>query len=192
MRRTRTVRGPPLGRTANRPGSQRVVWPEDAGLIRSASACPRAADGNRPQSATRTANAPRPQRREHGRAAWNLSTNLSPCRAAADGDRPRSASGSDREPSRFAARCLARRRGAYPERFGLPTRCGRGPSAVRPVSDRERSVVPLSHGPVVPFRLSPSKSAPGTVKYPLRCNPQRRPGAFRRHRPPGWISSSWG
>ena len=37
----------------------------------------------------------------------------------------------DREPSRFAAPCLARTHRPFPERLGLPTRCGRGPSAVR-------------------------------------------------------------
>src|SRR5207248_81493 len=38
----------------------------------------------------------------------------------------------DREPSRFAAGCLARRRrGFSKERFALAACCGRGPSAVR-------------------------------------------------------------
>jgi len=37
----------------------------------------------------------------------------------------------DREPSRFAAGCLARSHRPFPERLGLPTRCGRGPSALR-------------------------------------------------------------
>jgi len=39
--------------TANRPGSQRVVRPEDIALFQSASACPRAADRDRPRSALR-------------------------------------------------------------------------------------------------------------------------------------------
>src|SRR5439155_5159330 len=54
----------------------------------------------------------------------------------------------DREPSRFAAGHLARRRGAFPERLGPPTCCGRGPSAVRqrrktPCSSQNRE---LLHG----------------------------------------------
>src|SRR6266704_6632416 len=43
--------GTALHWTANRPGSQRVVRPEDIALFQSASACPRAADGDRPRSA---------------------------------------------------------------------------------------------------------------------------------------------
>jgi len=39
--------------TASRPGSQRVVWSEKFGLFQIASACPRAADGDRPRSALR-------------------------------------------------------------------------------------------------------------------------------------------
>src|SRR5213080_3475714 len=45
--------GTALHSTANRPGSQRVVRPEDIALFQSASACPRAADGDRPRSALR-------------------------------------------------------------------------------------------------------------------------------------------
>ena len=37
--------------TANRPGSQQVVWLEAIALFQSASACPRAADKDRPHSA---------------------------------------------------------------------------------------------------------------------------------------------
>ena len=37
----------------------------------------------------------------------------------------------DREPSRFAADYLARKRRNFPNNFSLPTRCGRGPSPVR-------------------------------------------------------------
>ncbi len=43
--------GTALHWTANRPGSQRVVRPEDIALFQSASACPRAAGGDRPRSA---------------------------------------------------------------------------------------------------------------------------------------------
>jgi len=39
--------------TANRPGSQPVVWPKDIALFQSTSACPRAADGDCPRSAPR-------------------------------------------------------------------------------------------------------------------------------------------
>src|SRR5207249_11013456 len=44
------------------------------------------------------------------------------------------ASSPDREPTRFAAGCLARRLRAFAERLGLPTRCGWGPSGPGAVS----------------------------------------------------------
>jgi len=48
--------GTALHWTANRPGSQRVVRPEDIALFQSASACPRAADGERPRPVVRIGN----------------------------------------------------------------------------------------------------------------------------------------
>jgi len=44
----------------------------------------------------------------------------------------------DREPSRFAAACLVRKDHPTPVRLFLPTRCGRGPSALRPETSPSR------------------------------------------------------
>src|ERR1051326_2662248 len=78
-----------LARTPNRPGSQRVVWPEGVGVFQSASACSRAADGDRPRPGLpRAANRPGSQR-----VVWpegvGVFQSASACSRAADGDRPR-------------------------------------------------------------------------------------------------------
>jgi len=92
--------------TANRPGSQRVVWPEDIALFQSASPChalrtgtvrrpaclgPRTVPARSRLSGLKTSPFPRAPR-PATRCGWGPSTG-----------RP----ASDREPSRFAAGCLA-------------------------------------------------------------------------------------
>ncbi len=117
--------------TANRPGSQRVIWPEDIGLFLNASARPRAADGDRSRSALRrTANRPGSQR-----VIWpediGLFLNASARPRAADGDR-----------SRSALRRTANRPGSqqviWPEDTGLSQNASARPRAAD--GDRPRSV----------------------------------------------------
>ena len=70
--------------STNRPGSQRVVGPEDIALFQSASTCPRAAGGNRPRSALKcphlaktiaTGTQPSGRRVFECSCAWKLSRN---------------------------------------------------------------------------------------------------------------------
>jgi outer membrane protein insertion porin family len=62
---------PSMNRTANRPGSQQVVWPEDCRLFQTASPFPRAADGDRPRSEGVGSRSQCMRKNE-----WRLTTNL--------------------------------------------------------------------------------------------------------------------
>src|SRR5882762_2643028 len=99
--------------------------------------CNVAAVGDRPRSVSRTADAPRPQRRGHGRVAWTLPTT--------SGSATLLRSGTDRAPF-VGPRTLRVRsdvgtnesHGPCPPPLALPRCCGRGPTALR-LSDRGRS-----------------------------------------------------
>jgi hypothetical protein len=85
-----------------------------------------------------------------------------------------------REPSRFATGCLVRRLQAIPERLALPTRCRRGPSAVRPALDREPSRFAtgclVRRQQPIPDRLAlPTRCGRGTVRGPAGVGPRTVP-----------------
>jgi len=178
-------------RTRTVPIRSGLSGPKTAAFSKSASSCPRAADGDRPRSGLRrTANRPGSQRLSCPKTAA-FSKSASSCPRAADGDRPRSGLRRTRT-VRFAAGCLARRQRPFQKRFVLPTRCGRGRprSGLRRTANRPGSqrVVLSEDSGLFQKRLALPRAADGD-----------RPRAVRSARRRGYreiercsMASPWG